>query len=405
MLKFNLKSKNYSNSQIASHDVKLIYTKNPQINKSLFSRFGRTITNICNVFKKLTVSQKSNKFQMETISEKDFAKESCISFPKNELEKIDKNSLGYKEITYHGDYENKITGEKYKDAVFFYKVNDVHKYERIHYRPIRQLDSNQNLKGGSKYVSRMDGSHVFLELHSPEKSPPFNTDCNNHDDLVGTSTIKAGIAVDVDKMITPYGGSNLIDCVKNNNFMHPAYFQNALGDLTTLHKRDTFLADIKMNNCGFNGKNVTFFDVEDRIRAGSVTNLDSVRTPEYITPKLWDAVKLNSADEIGEKRHYLKTADEYAFLLTIIYSTVSNILTKEDWSGIQKNDWGKSDKPGAMNDTNKSMFLNWIRNYVQPAFHSHIENMLRDPYEYAKTSTTQPYLSEMLDVQTEVTRF
>lgn len=101
-------------------------------------------------------------------------------------------------------------------------------------------------------------------------------------------------------------------------------------------------------------------------------------------------------------QNYLKTADEYAFLLSIIECSkpkeVSRAISQE-FENIQKekNSSIYDEKIIAFGEWSSTLLRNvFIKAHVKPEFHSTIESMLRDPFEYSTNSTDQPYLSEML---------
>jgi len=320
------------------------------------------------------------------------------------LSAIKTNDYGYKETTYKGSNE-----EAYFRR-YFYRVDENGNTEHVVYapKPIFLLGGDP-VHGCFKQVSGKDERFVSLE---PNGIYSFKANLNNIDDLVGTSTVIPGIAVNGHTMIARFGGENLAGHYKKKGPVNFALFENAVKDLKTLHERKTFLADIKTGNFLYDEKNVKFIDVDDRIRMNEVFNFHCLRDPSYITKELMyavdkpiEAVRKMQGDEMIQFQNYLKTADEYAFLLSIIECSqpkeVSRAISQE-FENIQK----EKKKNRSIYDEKIIAFGEWrntllrnvfIKAHVKPEFHSTIESMLRDPFEYSTNSTDQPYLSEMLD--------
>ncbi|AYB48611.1 hypothetical protein CJJ19_02925 [Candidatus Williamhamiltonella defendens] len=275
---------------------------------------------------------------------------------------------------------------------------------RVMYSPAKGPDSP--MEGGFKSIDRIDKKFVRLKI---VKGDSFRKEINNNDDLEGTSTVIPGIAVDSDTMIARFGGDSLSDYVQNISSINPAHFENAVKDLQTLHKRNTYLIDIKLANLTYDGKNVNFIDVDNRVRIDpkkpNITKFNI--TLCYTTTKL---LRVLIPDFFGdgsgsfslgpktdaEKKSYFKVSDEYAFLLAMIIATSKKDDLKRAFYGRNVGVKKNREFHGVMNNDNQSYFRNWIQAHVKPKFHSNIASILRDPYEYAEKSSNPPYLSDML---------
>lgn len=327
------------------------------------------------------------------------------------LSKIETNSCGYKMTTYDGNYESQnVKGKgnrKHQGTNFYFETGDGDKgTKHVLYSPAEK--PVKPLAGACKYVAGMDERFVALKLNFLQKlTMSLNKKYNDYNDLTGTSTVIPGIAVDSETIISRFGGDNLGDYLQKKNFINPAHFENSVKDLKTLHKKNTYLTDIKTENLTYDGKNVNFIDVDNRVKIDPAKSniIKPHMTPCFTTTKLLRILKPDAfgglshsfsftPDEAAAKKPYLKVCDEYAFLLSMIEATTRKSASKIAFNAVPVENIDQIN--GIMNDKNERYFLNWIQKHVKSKFHLNVESILRDPHEYAEKSSNPPYLSDML---------
>ncbi|ATW34366.1 MULTISPECIES: BUD32 family EKC/KEOPS complex subunit [Candidatus Williamhamiltonella] len=293
------------------------------------------------------------------------------------------------------------TKPEHNGRTYYFQKNNQNDILRGMYSPTEYPDSP--MEGTFKDVTTIDKNFVQLKF----KGNLFGREINNNDDLEGTSTVIPGIAVDSDIMIARFGGDNLSDYLQKKNFINPDHFENAVKDLGTLHKKNTYLTDIKIENLAYDGKNVNFIDIENRVKIDPTKPkiIKPHMTPGCTTTKLLRVLRPDAfgglshsfsftPDEAAAKKPYLKVCDEYAFLLAMIEATTrkSKFQIAFDAVPIKKIDQIN----GIMNHKNEPYFRKWIKKHVKPEFHSNVASILKDPHEYAEKSSNPPYLSDML---------
>jgi len=293
------------------------------------------------------------------------------------------------------------TKPEHNGRTYYFQKNNQNDILRVMYSPTEHPVSPK--EGNSKYVDTINGYFVKLKV----KDNLSGEEINNNDDLEGTSTVIPCIAVDYDTMIARFGGDNLSDYLQKKNFINPAHFENAVKDLKTLHKRNTYLTDIKVQNLTYDGKNVNFIDVDNRVKIDP-TKPNIIKpdmTPCCTTTKLLRVLRPDvlgdifysfsfTPDEAVAKKPYLKVCDEYAFLLAMIRATTKKTKSKIAFNAVPIENIDQIN--GIMNDKNEPYFRKWIQKHVKPEFHSNVKSILRDPHEYAEKSSNPPYLSDML---------
>ncbi|HGK6779493.1 TPA: hypothetical protein ACJ5GP_003651 [Yersinia enterocolitica] len=211
------------------------------------------------------------------------------------------------------------------------------------YNPNIPYAHHKNEQGTSKYVVSKDDNFVALLSTGKEK---FSTK-NNFHDLEGLNSIKTGLVVAPDLMISHNAGICLIDHLNNNAPLPQSVFEIAVNDLKELHKRQGYLRDIKPANMAYDGKQVNFIDVDDRIKAHKITKITKITkisdpvfkiygkeviyTPKYITQGLVNHIYESNPGNPGKKTlkqkditYDLQIADEYAFLMTMITATTKD---------------------------------------------------------------------------------
>ncbi|EPZ8124929.1 hypothetical protein ACXV6R_002792 [Yersinia enterocolitica] len=308
------------------------------------------------------------------------------------------------------------------------------------YKPNIPYVHPKNEQGASKYVVSKDYNFVAL---APTEKEKFSTE-NNFHDLKGLNSIKTGLVVAPELMISHNAGSCLIDYLNDNAPLPQSVFKNAVNDLKQLHERKTYLRDIKPANMAYDGKQVNFIDVDDRIsvnrRAGIFDPVFNIYGKEvrltlgYITQGLVNNIYKSNPSNPGEtilKQIYItdhhKIADEYAFLVTMIAATTKDNELKSsienakvDIMGVRiingiNNDIDQcSDRQeknkltdiliktreeynntGIMNKNNKKYFTPWLKENIQPKYHKSVKLLLTDPARYADTAP-KTHLADML---------
>ncbi|ASX25911.1 hypothetical protein [Candidatus Williamhamiltonella defendens] len=298
------------------------------------------------------------------------------------------------------------TKPEHKGRIYYFQINDQGILCAM-YSPTQAPDVS--MEGSSKYVDRIDKNFVRLI----NLSDRFRKNINENGDLKDTSVIP-GIAVDSHTMIARFGGDNLVDYLKKNNPpLNLSCFEKAAVDLNLLHSRGSFLADIKPQNLTFDGKNVNFIDVDDRIIMADeeeAMNLHDRRTIGYIHSELRKYVALDindieylvNDDEIWFNLipSLYKIADEYALLVSMMESTMEpNRSNSSAMTDIKNRGYSR------MNDTEKQPIIDWIENNVKTQHRQNIKEILTNPYQYIRKYikdgdidiTVIPKLSEMLD--------
>ncbi|CNK00260.1 Uncharacterised protein [Yersinia aldovae] len=335
----------------------------------------------------------------------------------------------FTEIVYFEDKED-TTGRTYyisKNSLPVYKPNIPYVHPK-------------NEQGASKYVVSKDDNFVAL---APTKKDKFSTE-NNFHDLKGLNSIKTGLVVAPDLMISHNAGTCLIDHLNHNSPLPQSVFKNAVNDLKQLHKRRTYLRDIKPGNMAYDGKQVNFIDVDDRISVNKRVELfkpvfyiygkEVVLTPKYITQGLVNHIYGSDPTNPGKTilkqtgiTYAHRIADEYTFLMTMITATTKDNALKSsiknakvDIMGVGiinkiNNDIDQcSDKQkkyklidkliktqkeynntGIMNKSNKRYFTSWLTGNIKPEHHNYVKSLLTDPAKYADTFP-KIHLADML---------
>lgn len=250
----------------------------------------------------------------------------CFRDHLEKLEKMESEGLytnkGFIKTTYNGDNKS-IHGREYyhsrnKDYPIVYKPSEIPSGEE---------------KGSFKIVTRKDDRFVALE--PVDISDRFETD-NNFNDIKDIRSMKTGLAVSTKLIIACNAGKNVFDCINDGDAIPDSAFKNAANDLKTLHQRHGYLRDIKPENTAYDGKQVNFIDVDDRISRDSgegprelslkCHGADVVYTKKYITSELINGIYDNECNLLNNKKieNYLKSADEHAFLLTFIAATTES---------------------------------------------------------------------------------
>ncbi|CFQ14375.1 hypothetical protein [Yersinia enterocolitica] len=314
------------------------------------------------------------------------------------------------------------------------------------YNPNIPYAHHKNEQGTSKYVVSKDDNFVALLSTGKEK---FSTK-NNFHDLEGLNSIKTGLVVAPDLMISHNAGICLIDHLNNNAPLPQSVFEIAVNDLKELHKRQGYLRDIKPANMAYDGKQVNFIDVDDRIKAHKITKITKITkisdpvfkiygkeviyTPKYITQGLVNHIYESNPGNPGKKTlkqkditYDLQIADEYAFLMTMITATtkdnalkssienakvdimgvriINRIKNKIDQCSDRQEKNKLTDKlietqkeynnTGIMNKSNKKYFTPWLKKNIELKHHESVKLLLTDPARYADTAP-KTHLADML---------
>lgn len=350
------------------------------------------------------------------------------------LENMKENSLytneGFIKTTYDGNnksiYNREYYHSKNKDHPIVYKPNGI---------------PSGVEKGSYKIVTQKD--HRFVALEPVVKTDDFETN-NNFDDIKDIRSIKAGLAVSTNLIIARNAGECVSAYINSERKIPDSAFKNAVNDLKILHKRNVYLRDIKPENTTYDGKQINFIDVEDRIKIQEKASLPTLElniygnelsyTPNYISMGLFNGIYNNEGEHISDMtlretdtRQYLKVADEYAFIMTMIVATTKNpelkysiIDSKVDIKrniiidkinsniNIATDTTEKKElrleririrkeyiHPGVMNKNNKEHFTSWLKGNIKPEHHKSVELLLTDPARYAD-SAPKTHLADML---------
>ncbi|CNJ50408.1 hypothetical protein HB991_18905 [Yersinia mollaretii] len=358
----------------------------------------------------------------------------CFRGHLEKLEKMKSEGLytnkGFIKTTYNGDNKS-IHGREY-----YHSRNKDHP---IVYKP-SEIPSGVE-KGSFKIVTRKDDRFVALE--PIRKYDRFETD-NNFKDIKDIRSINTGLAVSTKLIIDRNAGVCVSKYIKSGNTIPYGAFENAANDLKTLHQRNGYLRDIKPGNTAYDGKQINFIDIDDRISLKrkmlslvSMFNIygkEVIYTPKYMTEGLLHNIYKCSPTRSGRLilrktsiTYSLRVADEYAFLMTMIASTTkgNNLKSsinkaKTDTLGIKildnitdkiyncndvkelkhLNEWYNKTKseyiyPGVMNKDNGKYFTPWLEANIKSEHHKSVRSLLTDPARYADTSP-KTHLADML---------
>lgn len=112
-------------------------------------------------------------------------------------------------------------------------------------------------------------------------------------------------------MISHNAGICLIDHLNNNAPLPQSVFKIAVNELKKLHEIQGYLRDIKPANMAYDGKQVNFIDVDDRIKAHEITKISApvfkiygkevIYTPKYITQGLVNNIYESNPGNPGKK--------------------------------------------------------------------------------------------------------
>ncbi|WP_145575051.1 hypothetical protein [Yersinia mollaretii] len=215
-------------------------------------------------------------------------------------------------------------------------------------------------------------------------------------------SINTGLAVSTKLIIDRNAGVCVSKYIKSGNTIPYGAFENAANDLKTLHQRNGYLRDIKPGNTAYDGKQVNFIDVDDRISKNTLDNHSTVKfkihgepcvyTENYITDNLLYEI-YDKNDKISNNKDvakYLKAADEYAFLLTIIAATTKSKVLRE---AIISPD--PTRKIQRLSYVNRERVSDWIRYNTEFQHRDRVNLLLSAPDKYAVLNS-DIYLSDML---------
>ncbi|HDL6963747.1 TPA: hypothetical protein PXM28_003092 [Yersinia enterocolitica] len=257
-------------------------------------------------------------------------------------------------------------------------------------------------KGSFKTLTRKDNRFVALE--PVDITDRFVTE-NNFDDIKDIRSIKTGLAVSTKLIIAANAGICVSEYIKSGNTIPDAAFKNAVNDLKILHKRNGYLRDIKPENTTYDEndkKQINFIDVEDRVSKDTGGNHSEVKfkiygesciyTEHYITSNLLSNIYDNDSKLLNNKDvvKYLKSADEYAFLLTFIAATTKSEALRNT---IISPTWARN--PEKMSEINKVHLTKWIDQHVKSQHRCTVDLLLSAPDMHAELRNNA-YLSDML---------
>ncbi|WP_145520863.1 hypothetical protein [Yersinia mollaretii] len=343
-----------------------------------------------------------------------------LNAPKNYLSK--ENNINRKEVIaankikhYFRDHLEKLermeseglyTDKGFIKTTYFGNNKSIHGREYYHsrnkdypivYKP-SEIPSGVE-KGGSKIVTKKDDRFVALE--PIRKYGRFEKN-NNFKDIKDIRSINTGIAVSTKLIIDRNAGVCISKYIKSGNTIPYGAFENAANDLKTLHQRNGYLRDIKPGNTAYDGKQVNFIDVDDRISKNTLGNHSTVKlkthgepciyTENYITDNLLYEI-YDKNDRISNNKDvakYLKAADEYAFLLTIIAATTKYRTLRE--AIISPTEVRNPRKLGFIN---KECIHEWVGQHVKSQHKCTVNLLFSAPDKYAVLNS-DIYLSDML---------
>ncbi|CQD40967.1 hypothetical protein [Yersinia mollaretii] len=286
-------------------------------------------------------------------------------------------------------------------TTYFGKNKSIHGREYYHsrnkdhpivYKP-SEIPSGAE-KGGYKIVTRKDNRFVALE--PIQKDDLFEMD-NDFNDIKDIRSIKAGLTVSPKLIIAHNAGKCVFDCISDGDTIPDSAFKNAVNDLKILHQRNGYLRDIKPENTAYDGKQVNFIDVDDRISRDSGEDprelsfkrhgAEAVFTKEYITSKLVNKIYDKEYDLLNNEKiaDYLKSADEHAFLLTFIAATTESHTLRSDILAVGNKKLR----------SNKYELTKWIVINIKPE-HIHKANLLLFSPDSHAILGNNIYLADML---------
>ncbi|CNF26883.1 hypothetical protein [Yersinia mollaretii] len=314
----------------------------------------------------------------------------CFRDHLEKLEKMESEGLytnkGFIKTTYNGDNKS-IHGREY-----YHCRNKDHP---IVYKPSEIPSGVEN--GSFKIVTRKDDR--FIALEPVDINDRFQTD-NNFNDIKDIRSMKTGLAVSTKLIIACNAGKNVFDCINYGDAIPDSAFKNAANDLKTLHQRNGYLRDIKPENTAYDGKQVNFIDVDDRISKDTdqqdlkfkLHGEQAICTRNYITEKLLGGI-YDKNDRISNNKDvakYLKAADEYAFLLTIIAATTKSKKLRK--AIISPTSDRNTRKLGLLN---KLYLREWVDQHVKSQHRDRVRLLFSAPDEYA-VPNNDIYLSDVL---------
>ncbi|AJI95841.1 hypothetical protein BD65_1833 [Yersinia ruckeri] len=274
-----------------------------------------------------------------------------------------------------------------------------HKDHRPVYRPNQKISNGE--KGGFKQITHKDSR--FIALKPINIAAKFDKR-NNFNDIKEINSIKVGLAVSTKLIIARNAGLDILECINDGDIIPGDAFKNAAMDLKKLHLRNIYLRDIKPENTTYDNKNVNFIDVEDRVSAHinadknkmefTINGADIIYTENYLPKALADNIYGKNNGLLSDKDTitYLKSADEYAFLLTMIAATTKNIQLR---SIILHDDESQDKKTGKMNAGNRGFFDLWINENIKGEHKKTAGLLLVNPKVHANLKG-DIYLSDML---------
>ncbi|CNK00282.1 Uncharacterised protein [Yersinia aldovae] len=324
------------------------------------------------------------------------------SYFRDHLEKLEnmdseglRNKKGFIKTTYHG---NKVD---FHNIQFYH-----HKEHRSVHMPNKICDGTE--KGSFKKLTRKDD--LFVALEPTEKDDLFAT-TNNFKDIKGTHRVKPGLAVSTTLIIARNAGMCVFDYIQDEKKdpIPISAFENAANDLKILHKINTYLRDIKPENTAYDGKNINFIDVDDRVSDNArgkdpkvkftLHGAPKIFTSAYITNNLKDKIYNNGFRLSNNENivNYLKSADEYAFLLTIIATTTTSDVLRDNIINSVDTDIStdSSSSAGMSYSENRDELTTWVNKHVKPEHKSKVDLLLSAPNKHAELKD-KIYLSDML---------
>lgn len=295
----------------------------------------------------------------------------------------------FTKMVYNGNRKN-INGREYYLSKNYIPV----------YRPSEKIPYDKNEFGSFKHVTHKD--RRFVALAANERNEEFDT-ANNFEHFNGLNSMKYGLVVRSDLIIARNAGPDLFTYQEKKTNFPLLAFKNAVNDLKTLHGRGVFLRDIKPENLAYDGKQVNFIDLDDRLGVNKETSpsisrfdiygQESSYTPDFITTPLLNSIYKNHehSDELIDKdtTHFLQAADEYALLLSMIEVTTYNKYINVD---------PKSTQPVCekyLKSRNKEQAISWIEENIKPNYINSAKLLLTEPEKYAETAPNL-HLADML---------
>ncbi|ENA1773563.1 hypothetical protein ABF237_002234 [Yersinia ruckeri] len=334
--------------------------------------------------------------KIQAFSEKIAAKKIQLAFREH---LIKNNRIKSSEFDENTDFIATTYNGNKKDLIGrTYFLNKNHPPVYLPNQPINGIE-----EGSFKHVIRKDKHFVALASNNKNKNKKFSME-NKIDDLKGIKSVKFGLAVNHNLMIARNAGESLLNCIEKKNIL-PNHFNNAVNDLKKLHNKHTYLRDIKPGNMAYDGKQINFIDVDDRViithnpykneLKHTFLGAKVIYTKKYITKELLSHIynknKLATQPAVVK---YLKAADEYAFITSMITATthLTNIVSILNPTEINTK---KYNSTGTINSENRNILGSWLNENVKPKYHESIISLLTNPVDYAKKAR-KTYLSDML---------